>query len=212
VATWVKICGVTRADDARAAFDAGADAIGINFWPGSRRFCGVEAARDIVEAAGPESLVFGVFVDASREDVLRTVRETGLSGVQLHGGQGPDEACDWGLPTILAVAANSREAVVRAVRERKEAAAREADAYRLLIDHVSGGGSGLTVDDSLLEGVDLRDAVLAGGLTPQNVAARVACLRPFGVDVAGGVESAPGIKDARAVAAFVRAARSADAG
>jgi phosphoribosylanthranilate isomerase len=208
--TWVKICGITRADDARAAFDAGADAIGINFWPGSRRCCSVDAARAIVDATGPDALVFGVFVEGSREQILSVVREAGLSGVQLHGGQGAGDACDWGLPTILAVAATSRAAVERAVRERSEATRREADAYRLLVDHGSGGGSGLAVDESLLAGLDLADAVLAGGLTPGNVAARVARLRPFGVDVAGGVESAPGVKDHRAIAEFVRVARSAD--
>jgi phosphoribosylanthranilate isomerase len=79
--------------------------------------------------------------------------------------------------------------------------------YRLLVDNAAGGGSGKTVDAAILDGLDLADAIVAGGLTPANVAATVARLRPFGVDTAGGVESAPGIKDARLIEAFVRAAR-----
>lgn len=205
MATWVKVCGVTRVEDARAAFAAGADAIGLNLWPGSRRYCAPEVARSIVAALPRTALAYGVFVDAGRDEIARLVRETGLGGVQLHGGQGPDDACGWDLPVILAVAATSRDAVAAAVRDAKARGE-----YRLLVDHGSGGGSGLTVDDSLLDGIDLGHAVLAGGLTPRNVAARVARLRPFGVDVAGGVESAPGIKDARAIDEFVRAARTAE--
>ncbi|MFN2376817.1 MAG: N-(5'-phosphoribosyl)anthranilate isomerase [Candidatus Binatia bacterium] len=201
MATWVKICGVTRAADALAAFECGADAIGINFWPGSKRYCERSRARDLVAALPSASLVYGVFVGATRAEISAIVREVGLTGVQFHGGEAEEEAEGWDLPVIRAVAATSREAVSSALAARAT--------YRVLVDHAAGGGSGLTVDTALLDGLDLSRAVLAGGLTPHNVAASVARLRPFGVDTAGGVETAPGIKDARLIEAFIRNARGA---
>jgi phosphoribosylanthranilate isomerase len=257
--TWVKICGVTRVEDALVSFEHGADAIGLNFWPGSKRFCSVDRARAIVSAVGPGALVFGVFVRASREEIARTVREVGLTGVQLHGGEPLAEAEGWDLPVIRAVGASSRavvalalaEADVRqqtapatfekdaahaAVEKDAAAAAVEKDAapaaverdaahaavpkeaapagasprwsgHRLLLDNASGGGSGVEVEASVLEGFDLRGTVVAGGLTADNVAAIVRRLSPFGVDTAGGVEASPGIKDAHRIEAFVREAR-----
>lgn len=239
--TWVKICGVTRVEDALVAFEHGADAIGLNFWPGSKRFCSVDRARAIVSAVGPGALVFGVFVRAPREEIARTVREVGLTGVQLHGGEPLAEAEGWDLPVIRAVGASSRAVVARAlaetdVRQAAEYAAVEKDTahaavekdgshaavrketvpagasprwsgHRLLLDNASGGGSGVEVEASVLEGFDLRGALVAGGLTADNVAAIVRRLSPFGVDTAGGVEASPGIKDAHRIEAFVREAR-----
>ena len=238
--TWVKICGVTRVEDARVAFECGADAIGLNFWPGSKRFCSVDRARAIVAAVGPGALVFGVFVRASRDEIARTVNEVGLTGVQLHGEEPLAEAEGWDLPVIRAVGASSRAVVARAlaeadVRPKAAYAAVEKDAahavekeaapaavqkeaapagasprwsgHRLLLDNASGGGSGVEVEAPLLEGFDLRGALVAGGLTADNVAAIVRRLSPFGVDTAGGVEASPGIKDAHRIEAFVREAR-----
>jgi len=223
--TWVKICGVTRLDDARAAFDSGADAIGINFWPGSKRYCEPKQAREIVAGLSPGALVYGVFVGASRQEILATVREVGLSGVQLHGGEPASEAEGWELPAIRAVAATTRNAVGDALEirdrygfpthavgdpSRSPGEIRTSPGfpgYRVLVDNAAGGGSGKVVDAALLDGLDLGEAIVAGGLTPENVAATVARLRPFGVDTAGGVESAPGIKDAARIEAFVREAR-----
>lgn len=208
MATWVKICGITRPEDARAAFDAGADAIGINFAPRSRRCCTVEKARGVLEAVAPGELVFGVFVDSTREQVTRIVRELGLGGVQFHGSETSEDVAGWGLPTIRAVAATSRDAVTKAIALRDRFLVSRNAGYRLLVDHGSGGGSGRSIDDAVLDGIDLSESILAGGLTPQNIAARVARFRPFGVDTAGGVETAPGVKDAEAIEAFIRAARS----
>lgn len=229
MALWVKICGVTRVQDAQAAFEAGADAVGINLWPGSKRYCEPSRARDLVAALGPGRLVFGVFVRESRRRIEELVREVGLAGVQLHGGEPVDEARGWSLPVIRAVQATSRDAVAQALAgveqaepmEQAASPARHAPsdraardfsgsaAWRLLVDHASGGGTGKAVEASLLEGLDLSQAILAGGLTPSNVAATVRRSRPFGVDTAGGVESAPGIKDPVAIKAFVQAAREA---
>jgi phosphoribosylanthranilate isomerase len=224
-ATWVKICGVTRLEDARAAFDSGADAIGINFWPGSKRYCEPARAREIVAKLAAGELVYGVFVDETRERIAELVREVGLGGVQLHGSEAAEEAEGWGVPVIRAVAATTSERIAEVLRNRGQApisAQASADratslpqnrsqSPRILIDNAAGGGSGKIVDAALLEGVDLGEAIVAGGLTPANVAATVARLRPFGVDTAGGVESAPGIKDARLIDAFARAARAGEA-
>ncbi|MFN2426494.1 MAG: N-(5'-phosphoribosyl)anthranilate isomerase [Candidatus Binatia bacterium] len=203
MATWVKICGVTRLEDARAAFESEADAIGINFWPQSRRYCEPSRARDIVAGLAPAALVYGVFVGASRGEIAGVVRDVGLTGVQLHGGEAAGDAEGWDLPVIRAVGAVSRGAIERALAE-----ASGSRRSRVLIDNAAGGGSGRTIDAALLDGIDLGDAILAGGLTPRNVAASVARFRPFGVDSAGGIESAPGIKDARKIEAFIREARA----
>jgi len=210
VATWVKICGVTRAEDAAAAFAAGADAIGLNFWPRSKRYCEPARARALVGSLPKGALVYGVFVGAARAEIEAVVRATGIGGVQLHGEEPEAEARGWDLPVIRAVAAKSRDAVEKAVFAAGTNVATDVPGYRLLVDNAAGGGSGRTVDDALLAGIDLSNALLAGGLTPQNVAASVARLRPFGVDTAGGVESAPGVKDAGLVEAFVREARRHD--
>lgn len=210
MATWVKICGVTRAEDGAAAFGAGADAIGLNFWPSSKRYCEPARARELVASLPKGALAYGVFVRASRAEIEAVVRETGITGVQLHGEEPEDDALGWSLPVIRAVAARSRDALEAAVFAAGKNAAANVPGYRLLVDNAAGGGSGKTVDASLLDGVDLSNAVLAGGLTPQNVAASVARLRPFGVDTAGGVETAPGVKDAGLIEAFVREARRHD--
>lgn len=210
MATWVKICGVTRAADAVAAFEAGADAIGVNFWPSSKRYCDPARAGDVVAALPKGALVYGVFVRASRAEIEAVLRDTGITGVQLHGEEPEADALGWSLPVIRAVAAKSRDAVEAAVFAAGKNAAANVPGYRLLVDNAAGGGSGRTVDPGLLDGIDLSKAVLAGGLTPHNVAASVARLRPFGVDTAGGVETAPGVKDASLIEAFVREARKHD--
>lgn len=215
MSTWVKICGITRLEDARAAFDAGADAIGINFWPSSKRYCEPARARDIVAGLDAGALVYGVFVRHTREQIATTVAEVGLGGVQLHGGEPESECEGWNLPVIRAVAATSREAVVSALGKsgtgtdfRETQKSVPVPEVRVLVDNAAGGGSGMVVETELLDGIDLGGAILAGGLTPANVAATVARFRPFGVDTAGGVETAPGIKDARRIEAFIREARA----
>ncbi|MBI5504653.1 MAG: phosphoribosylanthranilate isomerase [Deltaproteobacteria bacterium] len=209
MSVWVKICGITRLQDARAAFDAGADAIGINFWPRSKRYCEPRRAREIVAALAPRRLVYGVFAGATRAEIEAVVAEVGLGGVQLHGGEAPNAAQGWSLPVIRAVGASSRAAVVEALDDARAASRSARESYRLLLDNPSGGGSGCLVDASVVEGLDLASTIVAGGLTPDNVSAIVARLAPFGVDTAGGVEAAAGIKDARLIEEFIVNARSA---
>ena len=198
---WVKICGITRVEDAEAAVAAGADALGVNFCASSPRCCERDAAAEIVARVGKQVTVYGLFVDATREEIEQVIDDTRIGGIQLHGSEPRDEALGWGLP------------VLRAVRVASEAAVRDelrfAEGYRLLLDSPRGGGSGTAFDSALVEGLDLSTAVVAGGLTAANVAERVRRLRPFGVDVSSGVELAPGIKDVGRVREFVKNAKSA---
>lgn len=229
----VKICGLTRPEDARAAVRAGADWLGLNFWPGSKRAIDVaqgqalaaaaraaareEAAREgVTDVRGSVTLV-GVFVNQPADHIAAVVAAVGLDRVQLHGDEEP-AACaalaghGLSMPRLIkALSLGTAADVDRAL------AWASAGVHTLLVDTPSAGygGSGRTFDWSLARAlVDAGAAVgcqviLAGGLTPDNVAEAVGQVGPFGVDVASGVESAPGIKDADAMVAFVRRARAA---
>jgi phosphoribosylanthranilate isomerase len=197
---FVKICGVTRADDARAAADAGADAIGLNFWPSSKRHVTVEAARSIVRGLPPSLRRFGVFVNPTVDEVARAFDEGLIDTAQLHGDESAAFCVSLGRPWM------------KALRLRDLAQLDGWSCELLLVDADAPGygGSGATGDWSLARAAAAkRNVLLAGGLTPENVAAAIGSVRPFGVDVASGVESSPGLKDARKVAAFVAAARAA---
>ena len=198
---WVKICGITRVEDAEVAIAAGADALGINFYASSPRYCERRTAAEIVARVGDRVTVFGLFVNASREEIAAVIRETGISGVQLHGDEPADLALGWELPVLRACRVTSREVVGEELQRAR--------GYRLLLDRPRGGGSGSAFDDELVVGLDLSGVIVAGGLTAANVAKRVRRLQPFGVDVSSGVESGPGVKDSVQVREFVRNAKSA---
>ncbi len=198
----VKICGVTRPKDAEGAAAAGANAIGLNFWPGSKRFVEDRAARDILAALPPGVLTVGVFVNAHPLVVSETVEELKLDMVQLHGNErvGSWEQLD-------------PQRLVRAVRVLDEASFKEAQAwdpaYFLYDAHSEGyGGSGAVAPWDLICAEARRPFLLAGGLTPENVGEAIRATRPNGVDVASGVESSPGVKDIDKVRRFVEQARS----
>lgn len=205
----VKICGITRGDEAAAIVAAGADAIGINFWPGSKRFIApADAAPWLRELAGAVPRV-AVTVNAS-DDELRALRESGaVDWMQLHGDETPDRVRSLtreGLPVFKAMG-------VRDPATLETAAA--FDSPTLLLDAYAPGaygGSGATMDWALgAEAVRRwpgRQIVLAGGLAPENVAAAVRQVRPAAVDVASGVESSPGRKDLEKVRAFIEAVRN----
>jgi phosphoribosylanthranilate isomerase len=188
------------AEDALAAVDAGADAVGINFYSGSSRFCTREAAASIVSAVSSSVTVFGVFVRAGREVIEQTIEATGIGGVQLHGGEMGSEAEGWGLPVLRALAAGSAEINPDSLQSPD---------YRVLIDSPAGGGSGQRWKDEAVSGLPLDRAVIAGGLNPQNVGSVVSRLSPFGVDVAGGVEKTAGVKDHELIREFIQRARTA---
>jgi phosphoribosylanthranilate isomerase len=200
----IKICGITSPADAVMAAQAGADAIGVNFWPGSKRFVG-DAAADIVAALPSGVLKFGVFVNAPLAQVRDHVSRFGLDRVQLHGDELPGDFA--ALPPQL---------LVRAIRVRDASSLTEVQAWNarlFLYDAFAAGYGGAGIQAPWAEiaaGADpLRPFLLAGGLDPDNVAAAIQMVRPSGVDVASGVESAPGKKDPNRVTAFISAARAA---
>ncbi len=197
----VKICGVTRLEDALLAARLGADALGFNFWPGSKRFLAPAAARAMVERLPPFVTPVGVFVNQPEEEILRAAGESGVRVVQLHGDEPPGLCARLPFPVVKAV---------RVATPLPLDALRAYPVAAFLLDAPSSGygGSGVTFDWSLAEGVArLAPIILAGGLTPENVAAAARRVRPYAVDVASGVESAPGLKDAARMARFIAAAR-----
>lgn len=198
----VKICGITRPEDAELAESAGADAIGLIFAPNSKRLITLERAAAIAERVGPLITRVGVFVDAPLEQVLAAVHHLRLGAVQLQGSE----------DSVYAAAVRKETRVIRAVSFRpglslEGLAHFPADA--LLVDGLRPG-SGETFDWSQASSLTgTPHLILAGGLAPENVAAGIRALRPYAVDVASGVEASPGIKDPEKVAAFVRNARAA---
>jgi phosphoribosylanthranilate isomerase len=205
--TRIKICGLTRLEDAQHAADLGAAALGFNFYPLSPRYIEPAAARAIVRRLPPFVTAVGVFAnetDASR--VISRAREAGATTVQMHGP---------GFPALDALLAVFTLVVAVAVREDfqpEELRKIKANAYLLdAFDPDRLGGTGRTLDWSVArEAKQYGPIILAGGLTPENVARAVREVRPFAVDVASGVESAPGIKDPAKLRAFFAAVAEGD--
>lgn len=199
----VKICGVCSVDDARAAARHGADFVGLNFHPASPRHVDVETAAAIA-AALPALPLVGVFVDAPRADVENVIRRVGLWGLQFHGDETPDWCRDFDRPVIKALRARPGDDLV------SRAAAYDTD-YLLLDTFVAGlpGGTGVALDPERARDLPAERLFVAGGLRPETVAAVVRQLRPFAVDVASGVERAPGIKDHEKIEHFIRSAKAA---
>jgi phosphoribosylanthranilate isomerase len=197
---FVKICGVTTAEDAAMAVAAGADAIGVNLWPGSKRHVTLDAAREVLAAVPAGVLKVGVFVDAPVADVERHLDELELDRAQLHGDESP------------ALFDRLDQRLIRVVRVRDESSFDSetgwSPALWLYDAHVEGyGGGGVPAPWALIAARARRPFLLAGGLTPDNVAAAVAQTRADGVDVASGVESSARKKDPAKIAAFIAAAR-----
>jgi phosphoribosylanthranilate isomerase len=205
----VKICGVTRVEDAVRAAYLGADAIGLNFWPSSKRVVDVATAREIVEALPPLVMAVGVFVDQPLDDVRRIASEVRLSAVQLHGSETVADCAGHAVPVYKAFRCAPRDD--SAGPPWVDDVPRYAGSVTgVLLDAASAGpgGTGRVCDWSLAQKIaaDLP-VLLAGGLTPDNVAAAIAAVRPWGVDVASGVETSPGVKDPDLMARFIRAAK-----
>ncbi|HEU0036379.1 MAG TPA: phosphoribosylanthranilate isomerase [Kofleriaceae bacterium] len=208
--TQLKICGVTRASDATQIARTGVEYLGINFWPRSKRHVTPERAVEVAAAArrAGGAQIVGVFVDATAGDIADVLARVTLDIIQLHGRESPDEvraiADAIGLPVWKALAIGSL-ADVDAIAHYT------ADAILLDTPTPGRGGSGRTFDWSLAQEARRRDPsrriVLAGGLAADNVGLAIASVEPWAVDVASGVESAPGIKDPAKLAAFVSAAR-----
>lgn len=207
----VKVCGITSREDGLLAAEAGADAVGFVFWPGSPRRVSEEHAAEIARVLPPFLLRVGVFVNAPREEVARIADAVGLDLLQLHGDEPPDAIT--GLP----------RRVLKAVRVGPDFAAAEAMRYvgraaGILLDTRLGegsampGGTGVGFDWSRVRGLSglVPFLVLAGGLAPGNVSEAIAAVEPHAVDVSSGVEASPGRKDPARVRAFVEAVRSCE--
>jgi len=203
----VKICGITRSEDAEQAVRAGADWLGINFWPKSKRFATREVAIEIAaaaRAARADVELVGVFVNQPVAEIDAVADALALDYVQLHGDETPSTCAHFGARAIKAIAVRGMEDV-RLLDDFP--------ATTFLLDTPSAGygGSGRTFDWTLAKAAvgSGRRILLAGGLDVENVAAAVREVRPFGVDVASGVEMAPGVKDSEKVRRFIAAAKGA---
>lgn len=204
----VKICGITNLEDARAAIEAGADLLGFNFYRRSTRYIEPEVARSIVEqirSGGRQPRLIGVFVNSSAFEIQAILREVDLDQAQLHG----DESVAM-LAQVTGFKAIRPQSLDEAENQSKTYAVENEPA--LLIDAYRAGeygGTGQTGDWSLAATIAKQYPILlAGGLTPDNVADAIRQVQPWGVDVASGVEASPGKKDAAKMRAFVTAARS----
>jgi phosphoribosylanthranilate isomerase len=198
----VKICGLTRVDDARAAAEAGADAIGLVFYAPSPRVVNVERARAIVAALPPFVSVVGLFVNPLRAEVEATLEALPVDLLQFHGDEPPEFCESFARPYLKAVR-------VRPTTDLLAFQARYATARGHLFDawhEELYGGSGKRFDWTLLNAAREGGSrcILAGGLDAENVAAACRSVRPWAVDVSSGVESAPGLKSAKRISQFIK--------
>jgi phosphoribosylanthranilate isomerase len=206
VRTRVKVCGITRTEDALAAAQAGADAIGLVFYPPSPRFLSVERARAIREALPPFVQSVALFVNADAAQVAQVIGRVHPAMLQFHGEETPEFCAQFGLPYIKACRVGRGVDLLEYLRPFSSAAGWLLDA------HVEEyGGVGASFDWALVPERLARPLVLSGGLTPDSVGAAVRGIRPWAVDVSSGVESAKGIKDAARMASFIAEVRNADA-
>jgi len=208
--TRVKICGITRVEDARAAIDSGADALGLVFYSKSSRYVELSAAAEIAQTVGPFVTVVGLFVNADVEQVRKAVKNVGLDLLQFHGDEDEAYCAQFQMPYIKAIRMSPGLDV-------KEVVAMYPSARGFLFDAWNKdkyGGTGETFEWERLS--VLRDAaigntggagisfILAGGLTPDNVEQAVSIVKPYAVDVSGGVEASPGIKSPELIQQFIK--------
>lgn len=202
----VKICGITRTDDAMVAVEAGADAIGLIFYAGSKRFVNPDTAADIISNVSPYTSIVGLFVNADAEYVQTVLNHCPLSQLQFHGDESPEFCSSFNRPYVKSVPVSSAVNMSEIV-----AAHRNARAY-LFDTQVPGehGGTGKTFDWQLMPKKNIGHRVLAGGLDAENVAEAIRIAAPDAVDVSSGVEVSPGKKDPDKLYRFIRAAKRAD--
>jgi phosphoribosylanthranilate isomerase len=203
--TRVKICGITRAEDARAAARAGADAIGLVFFPPSPRYLSTERAVEIRDALAPFVQTVALFVNPDAAQVAQVLQRVRPALLQFHGEETPQFCSQFGTPFVKACRVKPGVDALEYLRPFSRAAA------WLFDSHVPEyGGVGEAFDWSLVPATQERPVILSGGLSRENVAEAVRRVRPWGVDVSSGVESAKGIKDAAKIAAFIAEVRNAD--
>ncbi len=198
--TRVKICGITRVEDARAAIAAGCDAIGLVFYPPSARHVNLETAAEIVAGIPPFVSVVGLFVDAEPEQINAVLKHVRLDLLQFHGNETPEQCNLYGVPYMKAIRVKAGTNLLQYAEQFKQARALLLDAF---IEGVPGG-TGQMFDWNIIPESLPLPVVLAGGLTAENVTAAIRQVQPYAVDVSGGVEINKGIKDAAKIVAFMR--------
>jgi phosphoribosylanthranilate isomerase len=204
--TRVKICGITRVEDALAAVAHGCDAIGLVFHAGSPRHVAVERAVEIVARLPPFVHAVGLFVNAAADEVRGTLRHVRLDLLQFHGEEPPAYCEAFGVPYVKAVRVRQETNLLQYAADFSGAKALLLDAY---VEGVPGG-TGQRFDWGLIPPALSKPIILAGGLDADNVAEAIRRVRPYAVDVSGGVERGKGIKDADKMAAFMLKVRGAD--
>lgn len=205
--TWIKICGITRAQDALAAAELGADAIGVNFYAPSPRAIEVERLPELLAGLPQGVDVVALFVDPTAELVRQVLATATVDLLQFHGIETAEFCEQFGMPYMKVVPVKPDSDLIAAIGEYSSAKYILLDSY----DPVSHGGTGKTFDWSrvdLLSEEQRRTVVLAGGLQPDNVRTAVERVRPFGVDVSSGVEASKGIKDRGKMKSFIEGVRA----
>lgn len=204
--TRVKICGITRREDAQAAVRSGADAIGLVFYPPSPRAVTLEQAAAIVRHLPPFVTVVGLFVDASRGRVREILSAVPLDLLQFHGEENAAACSGHGRPWIKAIRMRESLDLEQLMHHYGEAAGLLLDTYRAGVP----GGTGESFDWDRIPREMASQIILAGGLNPHNVDQAIRQVRPYAVDVSGGVEAAKGIKDTGKMAAFIAGVNRGD--
>jgi phosphoribosylanthranilate isomerase len=204
--TRIKICGITRRCDALEAINAGADALGLVFYPGSARALSLADAENIVRDLPPLVTLVGLFVDAEKELVQEACQRLPLGLLQFHGDEPEDFCRGFSLPWMKALRVAEDSDVTAMMAQHPAAAAILLDTWRA----GRPGGTGQSFDWRKVPTDSERALVLAGGLNPDNVAGAIEMTRPYAVDVSGGVEAAPGIKSRQKIKEFVAAVRATE--
>lgn len=199
--TRIKVCGITSVEDALAVTAAGADAIGLVFYPKSPRYVSVETAAEIAACLPPFISITGLFVDADPKDIQKTLDRVPLSLLQFHGNEAPEQCERWGMRYIKAFRVRPDSFVEEMVKPYASACGYLLDSYQKGVP----GGTGESFDWHLIPDNLNRPVILAGGLNPDNVSLAISKVKPYGVDVSSGVEMRPGIKDHPKVKAFIKA-------
>ena len=206
--TRVKICGITRVEDAAAVVQSGADALGLVFYPKSPRCVDSARARVIVESVSPFVTVVGLFVNAAPNAIHEVIKRVPLGLLQFHGGEDNATCKSFGLPFIKSIAMRDGIDVLSRMEQYPDAIGFLLDAWQ----PQSHGGGGETFDWQYIPEASPRPLILAGGLTPENVTVAINTSRPYAVDVSSGVESGKGIKSAAKIAAFMQGVEDSDTG
>lgn len=204
--TRIKICGITRPDDARVAVELGADALGLVFYPKSPRSVTIDQAREIAAVVPPFVSLVALFVDETADSIQQVLQALPVGVIQFHGDETPEFCRQFQRPWIKALRVKPGADVAGECGRYTEAAGVLLDAFQEGVP----GGTGKTFDWSLAEAALPMPWVLAGGLNPDNVGEAVRRLRPGAVDVSGGVEASHGIKDQEKIRRFIAAVQAAD--